>query len=149
MTTVADHALLADIAARTGGSVVETHAYAIPPEAYGDGDVGRFAAALEAELREALPELQGAKVLHVEAMAQGNFTAFGPGAFARRPTVTTEVPNLFVAGDHVQLPFPAFLMEAAAASGRMAANAICAADGVREVEIPTVAWRGPLADVLG
>ena len=70
-------------------------------------------------------------------MAQSNFTRFGPGDFARRPTVATAVPNLFVAGDHVQLPFPAFLMEAAVASGRLAANHVCAADGVTEEHIPT------------
>jgi isorenieratene synthase len=78
-------------------------------------------------------------------MTQSNFTRFAPGDFARRPTVTTELPNLFVAGDHVQLPFPAFLMEAAVASGRLAANHIAAAHGVDEAELETVAPRGPLA----
>ena len=62
--------------------------------------------------------------------------------------MVTEVDNLFVAGDHVRLPFPAFLMEAAATSGRLAANAICAADGVREAPIHTVDLRGPLAGVV-
>jgi isorenieratene synthase len=130
-----------------GRAVVETHAYGIPPALQGPPSTYRDA--LLRELREAFPELADAKIRHEEVMAQSNFTRFGPGDFARRPTVATAVPNLFVAGDHVQLPFPAFLMEAAVASGRLAANYVCAADGVTEEHIPTVALRGPLADVLG
>lgn len=129
-----------------GRAVVESHAYGIPLELQGDPSTYRDA--LLRELREAFPELAEARVRHEEVMAQSNFTRFGPGDFARRPTVSTAVPNLFVAGDHVQLPFPAFLMEAAVASGRLAANHVCAADGVSEVPIRTVALRGPLADVL-
>lgn len=124
-------------------SVVESHAYAIPAAEVGTAE--SHAAALLAELRQAFPELAHATVTHQEAMTQSNFTRFAPGDFARRPTVTTELPNLFVAGDHVQLPFPAFLMEAAVASGRLAANHIAAAHGVEEAEVETVALRGPLA----
>jgi isorenieratene synthase len=124
-------------------SVVESHAYAIPSADVGTAE--SHAAALLAELRQAFPELARANVTHQEAMTQSNLTRFAPGDFARRPTVTTELPNLFVAGDHVQLPFPAFLMEAAVASGRLAANHIAAAHGVDEAELETVAPRGPLA----
>jgi hypothetical protein len=45
----------------------------------------------------------------------------------------------------VKLDAPAALMEAAAMSGRLAANGVLAQEGVREIEIPTVALRGPLA----
>lgn len=127
-------------------AVVESHAYAIPPDQV--GSVDHYAGKLLAELRVAMPELAGARVVHQEAMAQSNFTRFAPGDFAKRPTVATELPNLFVAGDHVALPFPAFLMEAAVSSGRLAANHICAADGVSEVGLRTVALRGQLAGVL-
>lgn len=133
-------------AARTGGSVVETHAYAIP--AVLQGPVSTYRDALLAELRQAFPELADAEVLHEEVMAQSNFTRFGPGEFARRPRTRSDVHNLVVAGDHVQLPFPAFLMEAAVASGRLAANALFALDGVAEVPIPTVATSGKLAGLL-
>jgi isorenieratene synthase len=50
-----------------------------------------------------------------------------------------------LAGDHVRLPAPAALMEAAVMSGRLAANAILAGEGLRQVPIPTVALKGPLA----
>lgn len=130
-----------------GVAVVESHAYAIEPEDV--GEVGRYADALLAELRVALPELAEARVVHQEAMAQTNFTRFAPGDAASRPGITTEIGNLFVAGDHVALPFPAFLMEAAAVSGRLAANHILAGEGVEEAPVRTVALRGQLADVLG
>lgn len=132
-----------DWARRTGGSVVETHAYAIGEgegstlESYRDGLLG--------ELRQLMPELADASIVHEEAMTQHNFTGFRPGAHATRPTVETDVPNLFVAGDHVKLPFPAFLMEAAVSSGKLAANAILAADDVVEAPIATVPLRGPFA----
>ncbi len=133
-------------ASQTGGSIVETHAYAIPPER--QGSLSSYRDALLEELLEVFPELEGARIVHEEAMTQSNFSRFAPGDFARRPTVDTDVDNLFVAGDHVKLPFPAFLMEAAVASGRLAANHILAADDVLEVPIPTVATRGQLAGVL-
>lgn len=130
-------------AERSGGCVVESHAYAIPPE--DEGGVQAHADALLAELRQAFPELAGAKVLHSEAMTQRNFTRFGVGEWALRSTVQTEVPNLFLAGDHVKLAFPAFLMEAAVSSGRLAAAHICAQDGVQEPVLYAVSPRGRLA----
>jgi len=130
-------------ARKTGGCVVETHAYAVlPPQ---QGTVGHYRDALLAELLTALPELAGARILHEEAMAQTNFSRFAPGDHARRPTTTTAIPNLFLAGDHVRLPAPAFLMEAAALSGRLAANHILARESLRETPIDTVAPAGPLA----
>lgn len=124
------------------GSVVECHAYAIAPSLA--GPVSRYRDALLAELRAALPELAEARVLHEEAMAQDNFTRFAPGDHARRPQTETGVANLLLAGDHVALPVPAFLMEAAAMSGRMAANAVLRAEGLQEMDIPYVAASGPL-----
>lgn len=133
-------------AERTGGCVIESHAYAIPPEL--EGSVQDHEAALLAELRQAFPELADAKVLHAESMTQRNFTGFAPGAWDKRSGVQTEIPNLWLAGDHVKLDFPAFLMEAAVSSGRLAAAHICAGDGVREPELHAVELQGRLAGVL-
>jgi isorenieratene synthase len=126
-----------------GGAVIETHAYAIRPER--QGSLGRYRDALLAELRQAFPELREARVLHEEAMTQDNFTRFAPGDRASRPTTTTPLTNLFLAGDHVRLPVPAFLMEAAVVSGRLAANEILRSEGLREIPISTVPLTGPLA----
>ena len=98
-----------------------------------------------AELVQMLPELAGARVLHDEYQQQTNFTRWAPGDHALRPTTETPIPNLVFAGDHVRLDVPAALMEAATISGRLAANAILRRRGLREIPIPTVALKGPLA----
>jgi isorenieratene synthase len=130
-------------ARRTGGSVVEVHAYAIAPEAM--VPAAEIRAAMWRELVALLPELSGARILHDEFQQQSNFTRWAPGDHARRPGVETPVANLMLAGDHVRLPAPASLMEAAAMSGRLAANAIFGHEGLRQETIPTVALKGPLA----
>lgn len=127
-------------AGRSGGAVVEVHAYAMTPEACA-GDV---AGGLRDELRRLLPELADARVLHEELQLRDDFTRWAPGDHARRPATGTSIPNLFLAGDHVRLDLPAALMEAAVVSGRLAANAVLGREGLREVTIPTVALRGPL-----
>jgi isorenieratene synthase len=130
-------------ARRTGGSVVELHAYAIAPEDQASADV--IAAALRDEMLRVLPELAGAKVLHAEYQQQSNFSRWAPGDHALRPTTETPIANLFLAGDHVHLPVAVALMEGATMSGRFAANAILRREGLREIPIPTVAEKGPLA----
>jgi isorenieratene synthase len=130
-------------ARRTGGSVVEVHAYAIAPEAMAPAAAIR--AVMWQELLALLPELAGARVLHDEFQQQSNFSRFAPGDHARRPSTTTPVGNLMLAGDHIKLGPPAALMEAAAMSGRLAANAILEQEGLRQIPIPTVALKGPLA----
>lgn len=130
-------------ARETGGSVVECHAYGIPLAQ--QASLPRYRDTFLDELFAIIPELRGARVLHEEAMAQDNFTRFAPGDHATRPSTKTPIANLFLAGDHVALPVPAFLMEGAVVSGRFAANAVLEAEGLREVPIPYVADRGPLA----
>ncbi len=130
-------------ARRTKGSVVEIHAYAIAPESLAPAPT--IKTAMIAEMIRMLPELDRAKVLHEEFQLQDNFTRWAPGDHASRPSTTTPLSNLHLAGDHVKLPVPAALMEAATISGRMAANAILSAEGLREIPISTVALKGPLA----
>jgi isorenieratene synthase len=129
-------------ALRTGGSVVETHAYALAPADQLAREV--IEAAMLDELRALLPELAGARVLHVETRIQTDFSRFAPGDAATRPTTRTEIANLHLAGDHVKLPVPASLMEAAALSGRFAANAILDATGLAQNAYDTVPLAGPL-----
>jgi carotenoid phi-ring synthase / carotenoid chi-ring synthase len=130
-------------AKRSGGSVVEIHAYAIAPEM--QKPASQVRAAMWKELVAMLPELDGARVLHDVFQQQSNFTRWAPGDHASRPATETAVPNLFFAGDWVKLPAPASLMEAAVMSGRLAANAILSREELRELPIPCVALRGPLA----
>jgi uncharacterized protein with NAD-binding domain and iron-sulfur cluster len=50
-----------------------------------------------------------------------------PGAWSRRPTTATAVPNLFLAADYVRVGVDTASMEGANDAGRQAANAILAA----------------------
>jgi isorenieratene synthase len=130
-----------DWAARTGGSVVELHCYAMPDAI----DEGEVAGTLEAEMRAVVPELRDCRVIASHLQVNRNFTAFHVGMHARRPGVTTDDPRLVLAGDWVALRVPAMLMEAAVTSGVEAANAIASREGVREEPVFSVPLRGVLA----
>lgn len=128
-------------AARTGGGVLELHCYAVP-----DGtDEARLAALLTEDLFDVFPELRGCGVVGEHLQVNRRFTAFHVGMHAARPGVRTEDPRLVLAGDWVALPVPAMLMEAAATSGLLAANAILAGEGLREEPVYSVPARGVLA----
>jgi carotenoid phi-ring synthase / carotenoid chi-ring synthase len=127
---------------RTGGSVVELHAYC-----YKEKDFPTQVDILntfEAELYEVVPELKGATVLHRQLVNQKNFAGFPPGSFANRPETTTAAENLMFAGDWVRMPFPCGLMERAVSSGLLAANAILQREGVQRRPILSVNPEGVL-----
>ncbi|ABB23323.1 FAD-dependent oxidoreductase [Pelodictyon luteolum] len=127
-------------AGERGGSVVELHAYAIAPEDMRSDDEIRQA--MLRELHSLFPETLKASVLHEVFMVQSNFTRWAPGEHAGRPGPETPFPNLFLAGDWVRVDAPVFLMEAAAFTGRMAANAVFRNEGVRSVPLPIVPMGG-------
>lgn len=133
-----------DWAKRRKGSVIELHAYAVEPEnaALDQAEIQRI---MRAELEEMIPELVGAGVIYDVYQIQQNFPRWAPGDYAGRPGVETPIPNLFLAGDYLRLETPANLMEAATMTGRMAANRVLVAEGLRENAIPTVDPVGPLA----
>jgi len=132
-------------AERTGGSVVELHAYAVPEDMDED--------ALRRQLVEALhalyPETREARVLEERFLMRQDCPAFGPGSTAARPRVGTPFPGLAVAGDFVRLPMPSALMERAAASGMLAANELLAPWSVRPEPLWSIPRRGVLARFFG
>lgn len=116
-------------AKRTGGSVVELHAYC-----YKEAEFPTQSALLdtfERELIEIVPALKGAKQLHRELVNQKNFSGYPPGSDRDRPETQTTVPNLRFAGDWVKMPFPCGLMERAVSSGLLAANGILHREGLQ------------------
>lgn len=133
-------------AARTGGSVVELHAYGV--EALGSPE---REAALKAELVGHLhalyPETRQARVLDEAWLVRQDCPAFAPGSRATRPGVETRTPGVALAGDFVALPFPSALMERAATSGILAANAVLTAlgRGGRDEPVRSIPRRGLLA----
>jgi isorenieratene synthase len=78
-------------------------------------------------------------------MQEANFNRWAPGDHARRPGVETLYTNLFLAGDWVKVDAPVFLMEAAAFTGRMAANAIFRSESLKTVPLPIVPMDGIFA----
>jgi isorenieratene synthase len=87
------------------------------------------------------------RVLHEVLQVKQDFTAFHVGCHRDRPGTQTGVPGLFCAGDWVKLPFPAMLLEAACASGIVAANHILQMDGLREEPVLSVPLRGLMAGI--
>jgi isorenieratene synthase len=130
-------------ARKSGGCVVELHAYAIAPEQIRPEQEIRDT--MLREMHELFPETRQATVLHELFMMQSNFTRWAPGDHASRPGIETPFPNLFLAGDWVSTEAPVFLMEAAAFTGRMAANAIASRESLRRIPLPIVPMEGIFA----
>nr|WP_238345701.1 FAD-dependent oxidoreductase [Actinopolymorpha cephalotaxi] len=109
-------------AGRTGGSVVELHAYAVP-----DGtDLDKLRHEVLEQLHRVFPETADATVVDERHEFRADCPLFPPGGFDRRPTVTTPDPGVVVAGDLVRVDAPVALMERAATSGLLAANHLLA-----------------------
>ncbi|QQE63737.1 UDP-galactopyranose mutase [Leptolyngbya sp. BL0902] len=131
-----------DWAERTGGSVVELHAYCYKEKEF--PTQADILDTFETELYEIVPELKGATILHRQLVNQKNFAGFPPGSFANRPQTATTTDNLLFAGDWVRMPFPCGLMERAVSSGLLAANTILQREGAKRRPILTVNPEGVL-----
>ena len=129
-------------AGKTGGGVYELHCYAVPPELATEAEVRE---AFLRELHHYLPALGDARVLYEHLQLRRDFTAFDRNLHDERPWYDPGVPNLYLAGDWVKLPVPAMLMEAAFTSGLLSANAVLAANGLREERVWSVPRKGILA----
>lgn len=125
-----------------GGSVIELHSYAVP-DAIRDQEEAR--AQLIREFETYFPEIKGAVIRHEFMQFRQDFASFAIGEYAGRPTVQTEIPNLFLAGDWVRLSCPAMLMEAAHTSGMIAANHLLSAQGLQQYPVYSIPLRGLLA----
>lgn len=124
-------------AARTGGSVLEAHAYALPR----DGDRRAAEARLLRELARVYPETARAGLVDVRHEWHDDCPHFPVGGYAGRPGVRTAHPRLVLAGDLVRTPLPVALMERAATTGFQAANALLSTWGVRGHAL----WSVPVA----
>jgi isorenieratene synthase len=128
--------------ARGGGSVLELHAYQVPPDIQGPEAIRE---ALLADLEHYFPELEGYQILHEDLQVRDDFSSFFVGMHKRRPGIDTGIPGVLFAGDWVRIPCPAMLMEAAVTSSMMAANKILAEHGLREEPVYSVPLRSMMA----
>jgi isorenieratene synthase len=131
-----------DWAKRTGGSVVELHAYCYKEKEFPTQQA--LLTTFEQELYEIVPDLQEAQLLHRELVNQKNFAGFPPGSYSDRPETRTIAANLMFAGDWVKMPFPCGLMERAISSGLLAANAILQQEGLQRRPLFSVNPQGVL-----
>ena len=125
---------------RTGGSVVELHAYGMSDSV----TEPVIREAMQAGLFELYPETREAGVVHESFFVERDCPAFPPGGYQLRPGVETPEPDVALAGDFVQLEFPSALMERATASGFLAASVLLRPHGVRPEPLGSVSPRGPL-----
>ncbi|GAC1406028.1 MAG: NAD(P)/FAD-dependent oxidoreductase [Mycobacterium sp.] len=121
---------------RTGGSVVELHAYATtqPRDKIRDNLVSR--------LSELYPELAHATVVGDTMLCHNDCPRFAPGDFADRPGVATPHDAVMLAGDGVRIDLPVALMERAATTGWTAANRLLQRFGIGGHALHTVPNRG-------
>lgn len=132
-------------AARTGGSVVELHGYAVDPAA----DRDAVQQDLLDRLHEVYPETREAETVDVRHEWRADCPLFPVGGYHDRPSVLTPHPTVTVAGDSVRTHLPVALMERAATTGFLAANAHLARWGVRGQTLWTVPQKGRSAVLRG
>ncbi|MFD5424189.1 FAD-dependent oxidoreductase [Streptomyces sp. NPDC127084] len=133
-------------AARKGGSVVELHAYAAA-----DARPDHLRSTLVDRLHRVYPETREARIIDSRHEWRSDCPLFLVGSHHRRPTVRTPHPRLTLAGDAIRCELPVALMERAATTGFLAANALLATWGVRGQVLWTVPRRGrsPALRALG
>ncbi|OOC55156.1 MULTISPECIES: FAD-dependent oxidoreductase [Nocardiopsis] len=125
-------------ARRTGGSVVELHAYALEEGC----DPGFERRGLWEQARAVYPELARARAVDSRHETRADCPLFAPGSHRDRCGATTPDPFVVVAGDHVRTDLPVALMERAATSGLLAANALLSRWGRPGHTLWTVPRRG-------
>ncbi|MCD0484489.1 FAD-dependent oxidoreductase [Streptacidiphilus sp. ASG 303] len=128
---------------RTGGSVVELHAYAVDAGA----DRRTVEDRLLAELHRIYPETAAARTVDVRHEWRADCPLFPVGGYGDRPEVRTPHPRLVLAGDLVRTRVPCALMERAATTGFEAANHLLQGWGVQGQHlwsVPTAGRSAPL-----
>ena len=103
-----------------------------------------------AELKHALPKARDAKLLKATVIKEAAATfSPEPGVDRWRPSQTTKIPGLYLAGDWTQTGWPA-TMEGAVRSGYLAAEALLRASGAPNAFLqPALAPDGFIAMWLG
>ena len=126
---------------KNNGGIFELHSYSLPDELTDDEAIQQQ---LLEEFYHYLPELRGMKIRHEYFQHRDDFPAFHLNQYKNRPSVKTDIPNLFLAGDWVKLSVPSMLMEAAYTSGAMAANYIFTQEKLQENPLESVYGYGLL-----
>jgi isorenieratene synthase len=127
---------------KNNGGIFELHSYALPEDLTDDEEIKKV---LLQELYHYLPELEGMSIRHAHFQHRHDFPAFHTGQYSLRPTIKTEVPGLYLAGDWVKQDNCTMLMEAAYTSGATASNCILEEEGLRANLLYSVPQKGLFA----
>ena len=127
------------------GSVVELHAYALPHSI--DPDEGALQAQLRAQLALVYPETKDAVALASQWLINDDCPLIDTAPWIDRPEVTTPDPRVVMAGDGIRCDLPVALMERAATTGWLAANALLGGWGVAGHDLWTVPMTGRVPGV--
>src|SRR3712207_7811115 len=87
------------------------------------------------------PETVDAGVRGEEWLVSEDCPLAGTGPWQLRPEVTTPDPRVVLAGDGIRCDYPVALMERAATTGWLAANALLGREGVAGHDVWTVPMR--------
>jgi carotenoid phi-ring synthase / carotenoid chi-ring synthase len=121
---------------RTGGSALELHLYGLRARHAADQDDETVLAGLRPLVCRVWPELTGRELFAHVLRNPSTHSAFSPGVVAHLPTVSTELPNLMLAGDFVQSPHRALYMERATMTGLEAAHRVVTRLGLSSSDLP-------------
>ena len=121
---------------RTGGSVVELHAYSVAE------DSPQLRQSMLTRLHSLYPETADARIVFEKTLCRNDCPRLAPGDFASRPTVKTPQHGLALAGDGIRIDLPVALMERAATTGLAAANDLLDHFGLVGHDMYTVPVRG-------
>ncbi len=125
------------------GSVVELHAYALAA----GFDEPALRRELRAQLDRVYPELAGVRVIDEQWLVRADCPLVSTEPWHRRPTVSTPDPRVVLAGDAVRCDYPVALMERAATTGWLAADALLAGWGLPGHGVWTVPTRSRFGTV--
>jgi isorenieratene synthase len=93
-------------------------------------------------LRRVYPEFRAGTAVAAEFVLADDCPLIGTGPWQARPGVVTPDPALLLAGDGIRCDYPVALMERAATTGLLAANALLARWGIAGHDLWTVPMRG-------
>jgi isorenieratene synthase len=132
----------ADWSKKNNGGIFELHSYSLVADFKTEDEIKQQ---LLSEFFHYFPELKDITIKHEFFQHRDDFPAFHLHQYKERPSVETEILNLYLAGDWVKLPVPAMLMEAAYTSGAMAANSIFKKENLQENKLESVSNFGLFA----
>ncbi len=124
------------------GGIFELHSYILPKHL---NDSAAIKSQMMTELYHYFPELTGLSICHEYFQYRNDFPGFHTNQYKDRPTIKTDIPNFYLAGDWVKMDNCTMLMEAAYTSGAIAANHIMEKEQLQINRLTSVPKKGLLA----